>query len=279
MYDKFVWTAASLRRNDILQRYEPLQPFVLYEFARHIHATAFVDVGANIGAYTLFLSTLPSIESIWTFEASKATFEELETNLRLNKIADRVTPIQKAVSNAHGQIEFGLIDVFSGANSVTHTSLHSDFVERITVESDTLDNLVKVRDQACAVKIDVEGHETYVLSGGLDFFRMNRIVVQIENYDSNKDGSADNILESIKFKKLLRIGPDAYYTNCRNIDEKVVLDVIERAASEMIRYSLLPKTSHGDLPSAVLQLPGGIEVRLRGTLAKAGRWVKQILKR
>ena len=279
MYDNFKWTSISEGRNGVLQQYEPLQPFLLYELAKHVGATVFIDIGANIGAYTLFLSKLPRMTTIRSFEAAPATFRELETNLRLNDALRVVLPVQKAVSSSFGTVSFGIVSDYSGANGVSATSLRSGYPHTLTVEADTLDSLVDFRDQVCAVKIDVEGHEPHVLAGGRQFFTSNQVILQIEDYDATADKSATRALNEMSYRRLVKVGPDAYFSNILGIGPEVILRALEDASSELIRFNLRPKAGSDSAQPAIVHLPGGIEIRIAGGLARAGRRLKTYLKR
>ena len=57
----FFWSEKSESRNQLTARYEPIQALLLFEFAARAGATAFVDVGANVGFYSLVMSLLPAI--------------------------------------------------------------------------------------------------------------------------------------------------------------------------------------------------------------------------
>ena len=90
MYNEFQWTPASGERNRILRSLEPLQPYLLMDLACQAGATVFVDVGANIGAYSLFFSKLEGMSSIYAFEPSPLTFTELNRNVALNELGGRI---------------------------------------------------------------------------------------------------------------------------------------------------------------------------------------------
>lgn len=84
MYHRFKWTGASHRRNGMSREYEPLQPYFLYALIEATGAKTFVDVGANIGAYSVLMS--PAVDSIIAFEANPMAADEMQKNLDLNGI-------------------------------------------------------------------------------------------------------------------------------------------------------------------------------------------------
>ena len=54
---------------------------------------------------------------------------------------------------------------------------------------DRLDNLLKIKNKKCFIKIDVEGHEKQVLQGSKSFMKNNYCLVQTEimNNENEKD--------------------------------------------------------------------------------------------
>ncbi len=117
----------------------------------------FLDIGANIGSYTILASAEIGAKSI-ALEPVPLTFAWLAANVSLNEIADRVDARNVAAGSEPGVIEF--TQSLDSANHVA-TAGETDVV-RVAVE--TLDNIVGVRSPTL-MKIDVEGYETEVLRG------------------------------------------------------------------------------------------------------------------
>ena len=62
-----------------------------------------IEVGANIGAHTLYLSKLVGNGYVFAFEPQRLVFQNLCANLALNSISN-VFAYQEAVSNENGTI-------------------------------------------------------------------------------------------------------------------------------------------------------------------------------
>jgi len=101
MYNNFKWTSRSIARNNLVKLYEPLQPYLLVSFSRRFGIEVMFDVGSNIGTYSLFATSIPSIERIYAFEAEEITYKHLRNNVLLNKL-NGVTPYLSVVSNSVG---------------------------------------------------------------------------------------------------------------------------------------------------------------------------------
>jgi FkbM family methyltransferase len=118
-----------------------------------------VDVGANIGAYALFLSRLAGATgSILAFEPEPQNFARLQHAVRRR---NNVSAIRAAVGSASGQGHLYL----SGALNVDHRSYDSgEGRTRVPVDIVALDDVLDGRTVS-AIKIDVQGAEVSVLSG------------------------------------------------------------------------------------------------------------------
>jgi len=117
----------------------------------------FVDVGANIGSYTILASAEIGAESI-SIEPVPLTFGYLKDNIALNNIGDLVETHNIGLAGRPGSIKFtGNLD------TINHVATHDD-KDVIDVQIDTLDCIVNTRNP-CLIKIDVEGYESEVLKG------------------------------------------------------------------------------------------------------------------
>lgn len=273
MYDRFKWTNASFRRNELTQEYEPLQPFFLNTLAELGRCETFIDVGANIGAYSLFATSIPTVRRVFAFEADRETFDELNRNVQLNNLEQRVEVRPNAVSDAIGTLTFGSVGHLSGANSVVSTSIHdgSKFRDRYAVEATTLDHMFAGSSLGTvALKIDVEGHEAAVLEGGKSMLLANPAVMQIECYDES-DGETRNRLDLLGFKQITAIGPDHYFTNIDSLrDLASVIATYERAVGDMIAYY------HRDKPVTVQG--GNFRLEVIGKSAELARRLKRLVR-
>jgi len=232
----FYWTENSLARNSLTEKFEPLQPFIFASFAKKLNASHLYDIGANIGFYSLFLTLLPSIRTVFAFEASDETFKTLTSNVELNGLNEKIFCIKKAVSSNAGSIAFQIESPLSGINSVVDTCIHDAnlFNKKIVVDCCTIDGFRGVSNSIIAMKIDVEGHEYHVLQGSKKTLIENECIVQVEIY-KDKDSVAHNYLLSLGYKMLFKSKSDYYYSNSTKlINPDVVLNVLEDAVSSFI---------------------------------------------
>lgn len=120
----------------------------------------FVDVGANIGAFTVLASGVCRSRTI-AFEPSPKNFKKLAANIRVNDIQDLVQSYMTIVDNVNGVGHF-----VSDSGSVIDHVLEpgEESINVIEVPSITLDEVLD-REQPKMIKIDVEGVETRILDG------------------------------------------------------------------------------------------------------------------
>jgi FkbM family methyltransferase len=117
----------------------------------------FVDVGANVGSYTLLGSGICGARTL-AVEADPATGEHLARNVRLNQIGELVTISLVALGAQDGTAFF--TTSLDSMNKVVST----DGGDVRVVPQKTLDSVVGAGNPA-ALKLDVEGHEEQVLRG------------------------------------------------------------------------------------------------------------------
>ena len=139
----------------------------------------FVDVGANVGVYTLLASAVPRV-SIWAFEPSSSAFERLEENIRLNALESRVVTRRAAVGT-----RAGMVSVTTGRDTVNRIVVPGEEVDREEVDMVSLDDVLgpEVRASVRLVKADVEGAEEQVLRGAAGLLRESGPVLIVEPND------------------------------------------------------------------------------------------------
>jgi FkbM family methyltransferase len=122
-----------------------------------------IDIGANIGAFSLYAACRPKTKRVLAFEPMPDTFRRLVGNVTASVAGERISCIHSAVGSRSGFVEMIL-----GANSMLHRS--SEVNER-TADSETavpVVSLASVFDfydiRNCALlKIDCEGAEYGIL--------------------------------------------------------------------------------------------------------------------
>lgn len=138
---------------------------------------AFLDVGANIGAYTVLVAKEIGA-AVLSFEPSPITFDFLNRNVLLNQIDHLCETHQCCAGKSKGTTGFT-----KGLDTVNH------------IDPEATDNLVEVwpldemeiNSDSIFAKIDVEGFESYVIQGGARLFQSGRVKALIMELNGLSD--------------------------------------------------------------------------------------------
>lgn len=119
----------------------------------------FMDVGANIGSYTVLAAGAVGADVI-SIEPVPATFNALRRNVRLNDLGAQVHCVNAGLGEGEGELRFT-----SGRDTANHVLASGERGDGVVVPVRRLDDLCAERIPAI-IKIDVEGYEQAVIAGG-----------------------------------------------------------------------------------------------------------------
>jgi FkbM family methyltransferase len=121
-----------------------------------------VDIGANIGYYTLIFANLVGKEGkVFAFEPSPDNFALLQKNIKINNYQN-VKLEQIAVSNKSGKTKLYLT-VNPADNRIYDLHDNSNFVEVVTISLDDYFN--KYNGKIDFIKMDIQGAEWAAIQG------------------------------------------------------------------------------------------------------------------
>ena len=162
-----------------------------------------VDLGANIGYYTLILAQLVGKSGhVYAFEPDPLNFEILSKNVKENK-HDNVTLVQKAISDKNGKVKLYV----SKRNLASHRIFDAeDKRKSIEVDVTTLDEYFqKSKKPIKFIKMDVEGAEGATILGASKIIEDSKnLVIMMEYFPKwiKKFGDVpEEILKSLVGKK------------------------------------------------------------------------------
>ena len=162
--------------------YEEEQTKFIKKKIEQYSVTHFIDIGANIGIYSLRIAKQFSHLQVFAFEPHAEAFSRFEQNIKINELEKKILIFNYALSNESGEIRFLSNERFeveqSGGAKVSESG-------NTIVKQKKGDDLFNFKDQALAIKIDVEGFELNVLQGLSILMSNNKIFLQIEIFDSN----------------------------------------------------------------------------------------------
>jgi FkbM family methyltransferase len=254
MPDGKVLKLASANRNYLsfelfwrgTEYYEPITTLVLQELVRP--GDTFMDVGANIGFYSLILSAnRPGLQVI-AFEPNPKAHGLLKANAAANQLCQIVcAPL--AISDTTGTALLHL------SASDMSASLRRDFdfhpTDTVEVRTTTLDNyLLHARTQGrLAIKVDVEGHEAA-------FFRGARRTLASLQPDIVAEVTVDYGDETLSL--LREAGYRFYPITDRRFVESATLTPVVREPFVFLNYLLTCKPA-GEVAVLFEQIRGRVE--------------------
>ncbi|MCP4756829.1 MAG: FkbM family methyltransferase [Proteobacteria bacterium] len=174
----------------------------------------FVDVGANVGVYTILASKIGRANSI-AVEPIPTTYQYLLENIRINEIGDFVETYNAGLGAEASNLYFT-----SSLDVDNRVIMESEDVryDKISVPVLRLDSIVSSNIPSL-IKIDVEGYESKVLEGGEQTLKnkdLKAIIIEL-NGSGKKFGFDDdeihNSLLAYAFK------PYSYEPNKRELLE------------------------------------------------------------
>lgn len=140
-----------------------------------------IDIGANIGFYSLLASAANPNANIYSFEPVPRLVERFEKHIEINSFKN-ISIEEIAVSNKNGVISFyvPIGDTMALASSVNEDWLGNS--EKISVNSETLFSYKKRAGLAKIdlIKMDCEFHELEVLHGMSDILEEDGPVILME---------------------------------------------------------------------------------------------------
>jgi len=153
-------------------------------------AGTFIDVGSNIGLYSILAEKCNKKIVSYAFEPAPANAKRLLVNFNLNEIKN-CKLIQKAVGDSDGSVSF-FVPSDNSSTSVSSTSKaftsswHNEPV-KITVPQITLDTFVKEEkiEKVDLIKMDAEYYELNVLRGSVDLFKHHKpsVICEVNIYE------------------------------------------------------------------------------------------------
>jgi len=178
----------------------------------------FVDVGANYGIYTFIFG----LKSEFTYVVEPII--ECINYIEKGYLSRNIVLINKVASNDEGDkdlfIPFENNKLLFGRSSINN---NFEKTKKINVKSFKLNKLIndieKLNSELLFAKIDVEGHENFVLEGSLELFKSKKtlLLVEIEKRHNKKYKETYEMLNNNRFK--------AYYLERKKL--KTITDISE----------------------------------------------------
>jgi len=237
--------------------YEPFTRTVIEMLAER--SQSFIDVGANIGFFTMVAGSVNPRLRMFAFEPNPKMFALLSEHKRLNSLTN-LTAEAMAVSDTDGTA-----NLFLNGSDMS-ASLESDFqadfnpaVSSVPVGITTLDSYVERQGirGPLLLKVDVEGHDEAFLEGAqatIAKLRPDLIIEVLSEFDSTAlqrfrdEGyrfyriTNDGLIESRRVT-LTKIGDFVFYNYLFTTRPPEVLEEISNRIRDRARHINLYRTS------------------------------------
>jgi len=143
-----------------------------------------LDIGAQSGAFSLMAKYLPTTE-FYAFEPDPINYKYLLENLEINDIKNVITH-NIALSDTVGYDDFNICTTHRGLNTLGKNVLRfsEHETQKINIKTSTIDELF-FNKKIDLIKIDTEGAEYNILSGGINTIQKYKPKILLEYYDMN----------------------------------------------------------------------------------------------
>ncbi len=160
---------------------------------KHLKANdVFVDVGANLGHYTMLASGICKAKS-FAIEPIESTLIKLEKNIKLNKLENKVALLNYGIGDKNEILNFTTHKTVMNSVSLSEDS------NTVKIEVKTLNELLK-NESPTFIKIDVEGYEYKVLKGANEILKkpsLKYLLIEFNNSGAKFDLKDEDVFKLI----------------------------------------------------------------------------------
>jgi len=160
----------------------------------------FIDVGANIGTYSLALSA--KFRTVLAFEPHPVVNQVLNLNKVINGF-DNLNVQPYGLSNIDTEAKLYEPAKNVGGSSLEHQDSGSNYTVKIKHASTAIDQLKS--SKISFIKMDVEGHELMVMQGLKELLIEDQPVVAFEANDLDRNEQLLEFMKSAGYNKFLAL--------------------------------------------------------------------------
>ncbi|CAF1040492.1 unnamed protein product [Adineta steineri] len=149
---------------------------------------SFIDVGANVGTYTMFTASFA--RHVISIECFKPNIDRIRKAIQIEKLHDKVTLLGNAIYSETGRyfkMKSNPFNIGSQAvitNSTVNQSDYNDIYVVKTIEFNDILPVLKAKNiQHAVMKIDIQWAETYLCQAGDQVFDSVNIPVILVEWD------------------------------------------------------------------------------------------------
>ncbi|KAB8033349.1 FkbM family methyltransferase [Fluviispira multicolorata] len=208
--------------------------------------SVFIDIGANIGIFSIMMANKFPKMSIYSFEPEPDAFNCLNNTIKKNNIKN-VNLNKHAISNKISQEKFYYDSRNHGGHSLDPQSIIDEgslISHSLNVNIETLDHFI---GQNCIpkidiIKIDVQRHEDKVLEGAINSIQKFRPILLIECYVNDMNSEESVLMNALKkFENYFLYEPKSKALSLlENYSKELFLEKINNKAVEYCDLFFIP---------------------------------------
>lgn len=176
----------------------------------------FVDVGANIGLYSLLAAKTGRVANIVSFEPDLRNNYQFRANILLNNFVNLIEVHDVGLSNETGVIEFlqqqGSSTGKSRIEKTAPASTKDNDYQKTTIRIARFDDDFHYAGRKIYIKMDVEGHERDALNGMQELLKNNSCLLQVEVFAENLT-IIEEFMAQQGYTKFQEMGDDRFFKN------------------------------------------------------------------
>lgn len=173
-----------------------------------------IDIGANIGNHSLFFAK--KFKQVIAFEPVPNNCWIVKANAYLNRI-DNLVLIEKGLSNKNTQMAVDNTNRENTNNGVSEIIENSSkqIIVDVAIGDEEIKNL-NLNKKIEIIKIDVEGHEPFVVEGLKRTIEKDKPLIFWEAFSRNDANKTKVLLEQMGYKNFYHITPNKFSNRLLN---------------------------------------------------------------
>ena len=175
----------------------------------------FLDIGSCWGIYSLRIAKRNPKIKILAFDVFEKNCSRLKEMKEINNL-NNIKIYSTALGDSRKKVQFSVNEEYSPIYS---KDLNGKF--KININQDKLDNILNIKNEKIAIKIDVERSEMEVLNGSKTILENNKCFIQIECL-KGFEIKIDKFFQKLNYNKIFYKKSDnseAYFSNFLNQDD------------------------------------------------------------
>lgn len=157
----------------------------------------FVDVGANVGPYSLLSTLAPDVRTL-AFEPFSLAQQRFRANIELNGVGHRVHLVPRAVGEGDRS---GRLSADRWATNELVGDRYDGATEEVEIVSLDSYDAASPLGQVGLMKVDVEGHELAVLRGAARVVRRDRpaLIVELNDVSALRNWAETTVYTAVRY--------------------------------------------------------------------------------